>query len=101
MLIGLVPSYAQIGILAPILLIVLRCVQGVAFGGEWAGAALIAVEHAPEKRQGFFGILSADGLPDRAVPVDGNLRLAGQRCPRTTSCHGDGVFPSWEAPCSS
>jgi MFS transporter, MHS family, shikimate and dehydroshikimate transport protein len=62
-LIGLVPSYAQIGILAPTLLIVLRCVQGVAFGGEWAGAALIAVEHAPEKREGFFGSFPQMGSP--------------------------------------
>jgi MHS family shikimate/dehydroshikimate transporter-like MFS transporter len=62
-LIGLVPSYAQIGILAPILLILLRCVQGFAFGGEWAGAALIAVEHAPEKRQGIFGCFPQMGSP--------------------------------------
>ncbi len=62
-LIGLVPSYAQIGIAAPILLILLRCVQGIAFGGEWAGAALIAVEHAPEKRQGFFGCFPQMGSP--------------------------------------
>jgi MHS family shikimate/dehydroshikimate transporter-like MFS transporter len=62
-LIGLVPSYAQIGIFAPILLILLRCVQGFAFGGEWAGAALIAVEHAPEKRQGIFGCFPQMGSP--------------------------------------
>jgi MFS transporter, MHS family, shikimate and dehydroshikimate transport protein len=62
-LIGLVPSYAQIGILAPILLMVLRCIQGIAFGGEWAGAALIAVEHAPEKREGIFGCFPQMGSP--------------------------------------
>jgi MFS transporter, MHS family, shikimate and dehydroshikimate transport protein len=62
-LIGLVPSYAQIGILAPILLVILRCVQGVAFGGEWAGASLISVEHAPEKHQGFFGSFPQMGSP--------------------------------------
>jgi MFS transporter, MHS family, shikimate and dehydroshikimate transport protein len=62
-LIGLIPSYAQIGILAPILLMVLRCVQGLAFGGEWAGAALIAVEHAPENREGIFGCFPQMGSP--------------------------------------
>ncbi|MGY3591385.1 MHS family shikimate/dehydroshikimate transporter-like MFS transporter [Bradyrhizobium sp. USDA 4341] len=62
-LIGLIPSYAQIGILAPTLLMVLRCVQGLAFGGEWAGAALIAVEHAPEKREGIFGCFPQMGSP--------------------------------------
>lgn len=62
-LIGLIPSYGTIGIFAPIALMLLRCVQGIAFGGEWAGAALIAVEHAPEKRQGFFGSLPQMGSP--------------------------------------
>jgi MFS family permease len=62
-LIGLIPSYAQIGILAPILLMGLRCIQGLAFGGEWAGAALIAVEHAPEKREGIFGCFPQMGSP--------------------------------------
>ena len=62
-LIGLIPSYGTIGILAPVLLMLLRCLQGIAFGGEWAGAALIAVEHAPEKRQGFFGSLPQMGSP--------------------------------------
>lgn len=62
-LIGLVPGYAQIGIWAPAILIFLRCLQGIAFGGEWAGAALIAVEHAPEKREGFFGSFPQMGSP--------------------------------------
>jgi MHS family shikimate/dehydroshikimate transporter-like MFS transporter len=62
-LIGLIPSYAQIGIWAPIALIILRCVQGLAFGGEWAGAALIAVEHAPKKRSGLFGSFPQMGSP--------------------------------------
>src|SRR5690349_10969692 len=45
--IGLVPGYAQIGILAPILVVLLRFVQGFAVGGEWGGAVVMAVEHAP------------------------------------------------------
>ncbi|MDQ8708221.1 MFS transporter [Streptomyces sp. LHD-70] len=54
-LIGILPSYAQIGIWAPILLSVLRLAQGFAVGGEWGGAAVIAVENAPNNRRGLFG----------------------------------------------
>jgi len=60
---GLVPSYSAIGLAAPICLIVLRSVQGLAFGGEWAGAALMTVEHAPAKRAGLFGGIAQMGSP--------------------------------------
>jgi len=53
--IGLVPTYAQIGIWAPVILLALRVFQGIGLGGEWGGAVLMAVEHAPERRRGFFG----------------------------------------------
>ncbi len=51
-LIGMLPSYATIGVAAPILLVVLRIAQGFAVGGEWGGAALMAVEHAPADKRG-------------------------------------------------
>src|SRR3984893_15818428 len=51
-LMGLLPTYSSIGIWSPILLVVLRFVQGVALGGEWAGAVLIAVEHGDQDRRG-------------------------------------------------
>ena len=61
-LIGALPTYQQAGILAPALLLVLRVAQGVALGGEWAGAVLLAVEHGPEGRKGRFGSYPQIGL---------------------------------------
>lgn len=52
--VGLIPSYASIGILAPILLTVARFVQGIGLGGEWGGAVLLATEYAPEGRRGLY-----------------------------------------------
>jgi MFS family permease len=61
--IGLLPNYAQLGVWAPILLVTFRFVQGFALGGEWGGAVLMSVEHAPQSRRGFFGSFVALGLP--------------------------------------
>jgi metabolite-proton symporter len=61
--IGLLPTYAAIGAWAPTLLVVLRFVQGFALGGEWGGAVLMSVEHAPRERRGLFGSFVALGLP--------------------------------------
>ncbi len=62
-LIGALPSYATAGVLAPALLAVLRFVQGVGLGGEWGGAALVAVENAPDGRRGWFGMFPQLGPP--------------------------------------
>ncbi len=62
-LIGLLPTYAAIGLWAPILLVLLRIVQGFSAGGEWGGAALMSVEHAPVGRRGLFGAYPQIGVP--------------------------------------
>jgi MFS family permease len=61
-LIGVLPTAAQIGAWAPVLLLTLRVLQGFALGGEWAGAVLLAVEHSPENRRGRFGAIPQIGL---------------------------------------
>lgn len=61
-LIGCLPTYEQIGIWAPILLITLRVVQGLGIGGEWGGALLLAYEYAPAKRKGLFGSVPQVGV---------------------------------------
>jgi metabolite-proton symporter len=62
-LIGLIPPYAAIGVWAPLLLVLLRLVQGAGVGGEWAGAVLMAVENAPPNRRGLYGTFPQLGLP--------------------------------------
>jgi metabolite-proton symporter len=62
-LIGLLPTYESIGIWAPILLVVLRIAQGFGVGGEWGGAVLMAVEHAPKGKRGFYGSWPQVGVP--------------------------------------
>jgi len=59
--IGLMPTYASIGVLAPILLTLLRLLQGLALGGEWGGGLLMAVEYAPNDRRGFYGAIPQTG----------------------------------------
>ena len=61
--IGCLPTYAQIGVAAPLILILLRFLQGLGLGGEWGGAALMSVEHSPEGRRGFFGSFPQMGIP--------------------------------------
>ncbi|WP_151526258.1 MFS transporter [Serinicoccus kebangsaanensis] len=62
-IIGLLPTYAQIGVTAPILLILMRLLQGFSAGGEWGGAALMSVEHAPRGKRGLFGAYPQIGVP--------------------------------------
>ncbi|ELY3983127.1 MHS family MFS transporter [Cronobacter muytjensii] len=61
-MIGLLPTYETIGIWAPVLLILMRIIQGMGIGGEWGGALLLAYEYAPKKRKGFFGSIPQAGV---------------------------------------
>ncbi|HOQ22852.1 MAG TPA: MFS transporter [Microbacterium sp.] len=74
-LIGLLPTYATIGVAAPILLVLLRILQGISAGGEWGGAVLMAVEHAPRKRRGAFGAAPQIGVPLGLLLASGVMAL--------------------------
>lgn len=65
--IGLLPNYATIGVWAPVLLVFLRVVQGIAVGGEWGGAVLMALEHAPENKKSFYASWPQAGVPAGVV----------------------------------
>ncbi|MFT4135395.1 MFS transporter [Microbacterium sp.] len=74
-LVGLLPTHAAIGIAAPILLITLRIVQGISAGGEWGGAVLMAVEHAPKDKRGLFGASPQIGVPLGLLLASGIMAL--------------------------
>ncbi|MDR5818808.1 MFS transporter [Caballeronia sp. LZ033] len=87
-LIGLLPTYASAGIAAPILLTVLRFVQGFAVGGEWGGATLMVIEHAPAKKRGFYGSWPQMGIP-------GALILSTGAMAATTALTTPEQFAAW------
>lgn len=62
-LIGALPTYEQVGVVAPVLLVVIRMIQGLAFGAEWGGAITMAYEHAPWHRRGMFAAIPQSGNP--------------------------------------
>lgn len=74
-LIGLLPTYEQAGILAPILLMLLRILQGLSTGGEWGGAVLMAVEHSPKGQRGRMGAFPQIGVPIGLLLASGVLAL--------------------------
>ncbi|WNW09812.1 MFS transporter [Pseudomonas sp. DTU_2021_1001937_2_SI_NGA_ILE_001] len=88
-LIGALPTYEQAGVVAPLLLILLRMIQGIGFGAEWGGAVLMACEHAPPQRRGFFGAVPQIGIPLGLLMANGAFLLSG------ALLEGDWV---WRAP---
>jgi metabolite-proton symporter len=86
--VGLLPGYQSIGLAAPVLLVVLRLLQGLSAGGEWGGAALMSVEHAPPGRRGLFG-----SFPQIGVPI--GLLLANLAFFAVTTTTTEEQFQSW------
>ncbi|OKJ68634.1 MFS transporter [Streptomyces sp. CB02460] len=87
-LIGAVPSYGSIGLWAPVLLVLLRVVQGIGLGGEGAGATLMSMEHAPEGRRNLYA-----GFPQMGTPA--GLVLANLIFLATNSLAGHATFTAW------
>jgi MFS family permease len=85
--VGLLPDYSKVGALAPVLLVLLRVVQGIAVGGEWGGAVLMAGEHAPQGRRTFFASFAQLGSPAGLI-----LSLIAFR---TVTSMDKGDFMSW------
>jgi MFS family permease len=76
-LIGLLPPYGTVGVLAPVLLIVLRFAQGLAIGGQWGGAVLLISESAPAGRRGFYSSFAQAGVQVGVLLANGAFLLAG------------------------
>jgi MFS family permease len=79
-LIGLLPTHAQIGVAAPILLLLLRVAQGIGLGGEWGGAVLMAYEYAPREKRGFYASLPQVGLAIGLFMASGVVALLSWLC---------------------
>lgn len=75
-LIGLLPDFSSIGLAAPVCLVILRLVQGLAVGGEWGGAVTLAVEHAPIEKRGRFSAIVQLGSPFATLASSGAFALA-------------------------
>jgi MFS transporter, MHS family, shikimate and dehydroshikimate transport protein len=74
-MIGLLPTYGSVGIWAPVMLLILRIFQGIGIGGEWGGAVLMAVEHSPASRRGFYGSWPQIGVPAGLLLSSGMVYL--------------------------
>ncbi|MGW2292424.1 MFS transporter [Streptomyces phaeochromogenes] len=75
--IGLLPTYETIGMAAPVLLVTLRVMQGIAVGAQWGGAMLLATEYAPEGKRGIYGSFVQLGVPIGVVTANSVFLLAG------------------------
>jgi MFS family permease len=87
-LIGLIPNYATIGIAAPLLLLLLRLLQGIGLGGEWGGAVLMSFEYAPKHQRGYYACFPQVGLAIGLCLATGVVALLTWLLP-------DAAFQSW------
>ncbi|WP_239647650.1 MFS transporter [Bifidobacterium psychraerophilum] len=94
--IGLLPTYNHIGIVAPILLLLLRLTQGFAIGGEWSGAALVATENAPAGKRAWYGTFPQLGAPIGFIIANGLFLIINFLLPHpTSSLMQSEAFLSW------
>lgn len=94
-LIGLLPTYAMVGWVAPLLLVILRLAQGFAIGGEWSGAALVATENAPPGKRAIFGTFPQLGAPLGFILANGVFLLMAAILPSETASRPSDAFLSW------
>ncbi|QRG05886.1 MHS family MFS transporter [Xanthobacter dioxanivorans] len=94
-LIGLLPTYATAGWLAPTLLVVLRLAQGFALGGEWSGAALVATENAPPGKRAIYGTFPQLGAPIGFIIANGLFLIIAALMPSADPSRPSDAFLSW------
>lgn len=94
-LIGLLPTFARAGWLAPLLLVILRLAQGFALGGEWSGAALVATENAPPGKRALFGTFPQLGAPLGFIIANGLFLAIAAILPSDDPTRPSAAFLSW------
>ena len=94
-LIGLLPTYTQVGWFAPLLLVVLRLAQGFALGGEWSGAALVATENAPKGKRAWYGTFPQVGAPIGFIIANGLFLLIAMLLPSDDPTRPSTAFLEW------
>ena len=94
-LIGALPTYASVGWLAPLLLVVLRLAQGFAIGGEWSGAALVATENAPAGKKALYGVFPQLGAPLGFILANGLFLLIAAVLPSEDPSRPSQAFLDW------
>ncbi len=94
-LIGLLPTYAMVGWLAPGLLVILRLAQGFALGGEWSGAALVATENAPPGKRAIFGTFPQLGAPIGFIIANGLFLIIAALLPSEDPSRPSTAFLEW------
>lgn len=94
-LIGLLPTYEDIGWLAPLMLVVLRLAQGFALGGEWSGAALVATENAPKGKRAIFGTFPQLGAPIGFIIANGLFLIIAALMPSDDPSRPSTAFLEW------
>jgi len=98
-LVGLVPTYSQIGLWAPTLLLLLRVFQGIGLGGEWGGAVLMTYEYAPPNKRGFYASLPQIGLSIGLCLAAGVVALLSKTLTNGSSWRGAGARHSCSRRC--